>query len=63
MVTQIEIGQPEGRTPFTDYAEEFYEKQREKRDMLSASEFWVVMEGYQREWVCMTQCNVYPAHG
>lgn len=62
MEPEIEIGQPEGQTPFTERAEEFYEQHREKRDELSASEFWVVVEGYLREWVCMPQCNVYIQH-
>lgn len=32
------------------------------RDTLSASEFWVVIEGYLREWVCMAQYNIYIQH-
>jgi hypothetical protein len=59
MTVHIEIGRPEGKTQYSDYAEQFYEKQRKNRDALSASEFWVVHEGYLREWVCMGQCNLY----
>lgn len=59
MAEQVEIGRPEGKTSYSDFADARYEKRRTTRNSLSASEFWMVMEGYLHEWVCMGQCNVY----
>lgn len=60
-VDQAEIGRPEGRTQYTDYAERYYERTRGERKSLSASEFVAVVEGFLREFVCIEQCNLYTA--
>jgi hypothetical protein len=57
-VDQAEIGQPEGKTQYSDYAERYYEAAREGSTSLSASEYVAVVEG---EFVCMGQCNLYIA--
>ena len=60
MTTTIEIGQPEGRTQYSDWPEGVYQKHfHDDRDSLSSSEFTLVMEGYLHEWACMGQCNLY----
>jgi predicted nucleotidyltransferase len=59
MSQQVEIGRPEGRTSYTDYAERYYEDARGKRESLSASEYVAVVQGFLREFVCMGQCNLY----
>lgn len=60
-MSNIEIGKPEGRTQFSEYAEQYYKKHYEDRQSLSSSEYTVVIEGYIREYVCMGQCNIYIA--
>ena len=61
MPQQVEIGRPEGKTSYSEYAERYYEKARDGREALSASEYVAVVEGYLREFVCMGQCNLYIA--
>lgn len=61
VMERTEIGRPEGRTSYTEYAERYYEEARGKRDSLSASEFVAVGQGFLREFVCMGQCNLYIA--
>lgn len=56
---EIEIGRPEGRTKFSTFADERYEKHKAGRSGLSTSEFTLVVEGYLHEWACMGQCNLY----
>lgn len=58
MEAKAEIGRPEGRTQYSDYAEKRYEEHRESRESLSASEYAAVLQGYLREYVCMGQCNI-----
>jgi hypothetical protein len=59
MQAGIEIGTPEGRTRYSRFADERYEKRRHDRDSLSSGEFTLVMEGYLHEWSCMGMCNLY----
>ncbi len=54
-----ETGQPYGRTQYSEYPEQLYEKHRADRQELSASEYAVVIQGFMREYVCMGQCNIY----
>ncbi|MDP9312125.1 MAG: hypothetical protein M3R24_14780 [Chloroflexota bacterium] len=56
---QIVVGAEYGRTPYSGEAEKMYEGTRGKRQTLDASEYYVVTQGYMREWVCMGQCNLY----
>ncbi len=60
-VDHAEIGQPEGRTRYSDYADRYYAKARAGATSLSASEYVAVVEGFLREFVCMGQCNLYIA--
>jgi hypothetical protein len=53
------IGQEKGRTPYSDVPLQWYESQRNIRQKLNASEYYMVTQGYLREWVCMGQCNLY----
>lgn len=39
--------------------EEIYESTRNKRQVLDASEYFAVTNGYLREWLCMGQCNLF----
>ncbi len=55
----IVVGQEYGRTPYSGEAEQAYEGTRGKRRSLDAAEYYVVTQGYLREWVCMGQCNLY----
>jgi hypothetical protein len=61
MPQQVEVGQPEGRTSYSEYAERFYSQAGAGRKSLSASEYVAVNEGFLREFVCMGQCNLYLA--
>lgn len=61
MPQQTEIGRSEGMTSYSGYAEAVYEKVRDGRHSLSASEYVAVVEGFLREFVCMGQCNLYIA--
>jgi hypothetical protein len=61
MSDQAEIGRPEGRTSYSDYAERYYAQAGAGRSELSASEYVAVVEGFLREFVCMGQCNLYLA--
>jgi hypothetical protein len=61
MSDQVETGRPEGRTSYSDYAEQFYSQAGAERKTLSASEYVAVSEGFLREFVCMGQCNLYIA--
>lgn len=60
-MADAEIGRPEGKTSYSNYAERYYERARNKRKALSASEYAVVVQGFLREFVCMGQCNLYVA--
>ncbi len=60
-VDHAEIGQPEGRTRYSDYADRYYAKACAGATSLSASEYVAVVEGFLREFVCMGQCNLYIA--
>ncbi len=60
-VDHAEIGQPEGRTRYSDYADRYYAKARAGATSLSASKYVAVVEGFLREFVCMGQCNLYIA--
>ncbi len=60
-VDHAEIGQPESRTRYSDYADRYYAKARAGATSLSASEYVAVVEGFLREFVCMGQCNLYIA--
>lgn len=60
-VDQAEIGRPEGRTQYSDYADRYYAKARQGAAPLTASEYVAVVEGFLREFVCMGQCNLYIA--
>jgi hypothetical protein len=56
---EIVVGQEYGRTPYSDMPLKHYEQTRGERNSLTAPEYYVVTEGYLREWVCMGQCNLY----
>lgn len=56
---EIEVGNEYGRTQFSAMPLEHYNATRGERTTLDASEYYVVREGYLREWVCMAQCNVH----
>lgn len=56
---QVIIGQEYGRTPYSAEPEKIYEQTRGQRVRLDASEYYMVTQGYLREWVCMAQCNVF----
>jgi hypothetical protein len=55
----IIIGHQYGRTPYSHVAEREYEKTRNVSRFLDTSEYYMVTQGYLREWVCMGQCNLY----
>jgi hypothetical protein len=55
----IVVGQEYGRTPYSEMPLKHYEETRGKRTSLTAPEYYVVTQGYLREWVCMGQCNLY----
>ncbi len=54
-VTGVEYG----RTPYSEEPEKFYEQPRGTRSTLDGAEYYVVSQGYLREWVCMGQCKLY----
>jgi hypothetical protein len=53
------IGHEKGLTPYSEFPLKWYESKRHVRHTLNASEYYVVTQGYLREWVCMGQCNMY----
>jgi hypothetical protein len=55
----IVVGAEYGRTPYSAEAEKLYESCRNQRTTLDTSEYYVVTQGYLREWTCMGQCNLY----
>lgn len=55
----IVVGQEYGRTPYSGEPEKLYEATRGTRQTLDASDYFVVTQGYLREWVCMGQCNLF----
>ncbi|WP_100501878.1 DUF3231 family protein [Geodermatophilus chilensis] len=57
----VQIGQPEGRTDYTDKPASIYQEQVTQDGALSIAEYAQVVNGYLREWVCMGQCNIYIA--
>jgi hypothetical protein len=55
----VVVGGEYGRRPYSEEAEDWYERTRGKRETLDGSEFYAVSNGYLREWVCMGQCNLF----
>lgn len=55
----IVVGVEYGRTPYSEMPLKHYEGTRGTRQRLDAAEYFVVTQGYLREWACMGQCNVY----
>jgi hypothetical protein len=55
----IQVGREYGRTQYSAEAEGMYEKMRNTRKTLDASEYYAVTQGFLREYVCMGQCNLY----
>jgi hypothetical protein len=49
-MSEVEIGRPEGRTSYSDYAERYYAQAGTGRNSLSASEYVAVVEGFLREF-------------
>lgn len=57
--TGIVIGTEEGRTPYSGQPDALYASTSHESGQLDISEYYSVTQGYLREWVCMSQCNLY----